>query len=193
MELIQMEGLKLMSSLYAEPAWMRMPRAKIWRRGVASTIDFALAWMLSVVGLSPQASLQLGQWLIFIVSWLVLRVVIASKNQGQSPGHWAMDMMVIRLKSGKVPDLQTLVKRESALGLGALLVLVGLTQLHWGFVVFVLVAPLAVDCGVAFSDALRRQTLHDRWVQTVVVHTYRGFSLDIKVRRLVQQLRRNVR
>lgn len=182
-----------MSSLYAEPTWMRMPRAKIWRRGVASVIDFALAWVVSVVGIAPGAGLQIGQWFVFALSWLVLRVIVTSKNQGQSPGHWAMDMMVIRVKSGKVPDLQALVKREGALGLGALLVLISLTQLNWGFVVLVLAAPLAVDCGVAFGDSLRRQTLHDRWVQTVVVQTYRGFSLDLKVRRLVQQVRRNVR
>jgi len=52
---------------------------------------------------------------------------------------------------------------------------------------------LAIDCGAALSDTQLRQALHDRYAKTFLVSSRRGYSLDIKVKRLVESLRRNVR
>jgi uncharacterized RDD family membrane protein YckC len=183
----------LMSSLYAEPVFSRLPKAKIWRRGVASTIDFAIASMLSVIAVSNQAGLQIGQWLFFLLVWFILRVVIVSKNQGQSLGHWALDMKVVDDRFAKIPGLKELAKREGILGLEALLILIVFSSLNLGLVIFLLVAPLAIDCGIALTEPLRRQALHDRVARTVVIQTFRGYSLDLKVKKIFAQARRRMR
>jgi hypothetical protein len=57
-----------------------------------------------------------------------------------------------------------------------------------------LMLPLAIDCSVAFTDAERfPQAFHDRLGRTIVIGTKRGYSLDIKVRRLLDQVQTNVR
>lgn len=180
------------SSLYFEPAFARLPRAKVWRRGVASAIDFAAAALVSAT-LGATAAGSGVQFLVFAVVWFILRVAIVAKNQGQSPGHWALDMKVVDAKSAKVPGLIELARREGVLGAGALLILLGLTHLGWGPVVFLLAAPLTVDCSAAVTDRLRRQTLHDRLGKTVVVQTFRGYSLDRKIKRLLAQTRSGVK
>ncbi len=180
------------SSLYYEPAFQRLPRAPLWRRGVASTLDFVLVWLLSAVGISGLSGPQVGQWVVFLLLWLVLRVVVTAKNQGQSPGHWAFDMKVVHERTGRGLKLHELTRREATLGLGALLVLITLSHLYWGLVMVLLPVPLIIDCAAALTTPLTRQTLHDRLAQSIVVQTDRGFSLDLKIKRLLEHTRRRM-
>lgn len=181
------------SSLYYEPASAQLPKAPIWRRGVASTLDFAIAWLLSSIALTGPGVLQLGHWLVFLLIWLILRIIVTAKNHGQSPGHWALDMKVVNQRTGRLLGLQELTRREAPLGLGALLVLIALSHLGWGLVMLLLPVPLIIDCAAALTDPLTRQTLHDRLGRSIVVQTYRGFSLDLKIKRILSQTQRRIR
>jgi hypothetical protein len=57
----------------------------------------------------------------------------------------------------------------------------------------VLLLPLIIDGGAALSDTQMRQAFHDRFFNTVIVSSRRGYSLDIKIKRLVEKLSRNMR
>uniref|UniRef100_B8HWY7 RDD domain containing protein n=1 Tax=Cyanothece sp. (strain PCC 7425 / ATCC 29141) TaxID=395961 RepID=B8HWY7_CYAP4 len=168
-----------------------LPRPKPWRRGVASTLDFILTWLLSLVAINPQGTVQWGQLLLFMLGWLGLRVIVVAQNKGQSPGHWAMDMKVVDERN-RVPGLLELVKRESIVGGEALLAIVALSNLQLGLVIFLLLLPLVIDSSLAWTDS-ERQTLHDRLSRTQVVHTYRGFSLDRKLVRFLAKQRQRMR
>lgn len=126
-----------MSSLYVQPpVSTRLPKGGIWERGVALAIDFVVVWLPSILA---------GQWvvqgLVFLVGWFGLRVLLVAWNQGQSLGHWALDMKVVDPKFGKVPGLAKLSKREGITGLGALLTMFALGSL--GGVGMLLILPLA--------------------------------------------------
>jgi uncharacterized RDD family membrane protein YckC len=178
-----------MSSL--ERIYNQFPIPKPWRRGVALTIDFLVAWLLSVIGIMPQMSVQIVQILVFLLAWFLLRVVVVVRNQGQSLGHWAMDMKVVDLR-GRLPGLIELTQREGIVGVAALLSIIAFSNLGAGLVIFVLLLPLMMDCGVAWADA-QFLTLHDRLSQTRIVHTLRGFSLDRKLIKIVAKYRQRVR
>lgn len=62
-----------------------------------------------------------------------------------------------------------------------------------GISLLLLSAPLAADCGVALADQDVQQAFHDRVAQTIVIQTRRGFSLDLRLKQLVAQMRRRVR
>ncbi|HEY9596464.1 MAG TPA: RDD family protein, partial [Cyanophyceae cyanobacterium] len=151
-------------------------------------IDFLGVWLAS--------SLVVGLWfkgLVFIVLWLILRVFVVSSNQGQSLGRWALDMKVLDAKYAKIPSLSALAKREGMLGGLALLAMIGLTiGLTNPISLLLLIAPLAGDCGLALSDPEAQQAFHDRVATTLVIQTRRGFSLDIRLKRLFAQVRRNM-
>jgi len=57
----------------------------------------------------------------------------------------------------------------------------------------VLLLPLIIDGGAALSDTQMRQAFHDRFFRTIIVSSQRGYSLDIKIKRLVEKIQRNVR
>lgn len=178
-----------MSSLYVQPpASTRLPKGGIWQRGVALGIDFVVVWL-------PTSILSGNQWvqgLVFLVGWLGLRVLLVAWNQGQSLGHWALDMKVVEPKFGKVPGLAELSKREGITGLGALLTMFALGNLGRNLGMLLLVLPLVGDCAIALSDRALRQAFHDRVAQTLVIYTHRGYSLDRKIKRWVAQIRRDV-
>lgn len=175
-----------MSSLYIQPpASTRLPKGGIWQRGVALAIDFVVVWLPTIL-----AGNQWVQGFVFLVGWFGLRVLLVAWNQGQSLGHWALDMKVVDPKFGKVPGLAELSKREGITGLGALLTMFALGSL--GRVGMLLVLPLAGDCAIALTDRALRQAFHDRVAQTLVIYTHRGYSLDRKVKRWVAQIRRRV-
>lgn len=182
-----------MSLSAAEPAFSRFPKAPIWRRGVASAIDFIAVWLLSSILAANQSGSQAVQIFVFVIAWLGLRVLLVAKNQGQSLGHWALDMKVIDAKLSKVPGLAELTKREGVMGFAALLMMLALGNLlSRSALLLVSIIPLIADCAFAFTDPTRRQTLHDRLARTVVISTHRGYSLDLKVKRLLLQARRRV-
>ena len=175
-----------------EPAYTRFPRVQIWRRGVAFLIDFGGIWLLSSLLGGNRPGFQAAQVVVFVVAWYGARVLLVYRNQGQSLGRWALDMKLLDAELGKAPSLQALYKREAVTGLGALLVAIALSSITKAGSVL-LVVPLAIDCGIALADTRARQTFHDRITRTVMVTTRRGYSLDIKVKRLVAEVRRYMR
>ncbi|MFM6395582.1 RDD family protein, partial [Planktothrix sp.] len=98
------------------------PKVPMWRRYAALGIDFLL------VGLVCFALSANGLTLLFVfmISWLVCRVVVVSKNQGQSLGRWAFDIRVVDSQFYRTPRLLELTKREVVIGLAAFLFLLSL-------------------------------------------------------------------
>jgi uncharacterized RDD family membrane protein YckC len=173
------------------------PKAEIGRRGMALGLDFLGVWLISSLLGSNNFGIQFVQILVFIICWLILRVVVVYNNQGQSLGRWAFDLKVLEVEDGQVvgriPELQALLKREAIIGFGAILVSIALSNISANPAAILLILPLAIDCGTALSDTQMRQALHDRYTKTFLVSSRRGYSLDIKIKRLVENLRRNVR
>lgn len=166
----------------------RYPKVPIERRAAAFFIDFATVWFISsFFGIALQ-------WLIFLVTWLILRVVIVEKNSGQSLGSWALDMKVIHARFNKIPDLLILTKREGILGIASLIAMIGLSiNVSNGISMLLLISPLVVDCGMALADEELNQAFHDRIAETIVIQTRRGFSLDLRLKQLFNQIKRNFR
>ena len=172
-----------------EPVHKRFPKVPIERRAFAFVIDFLAVWLVSSL-LGVTIFIQV---LVFTLAWLALRVVMVSSNQGQSLGRWALDMKVLDAKFAKIPGLLTLAKREGILGGCALLAMIGLNiGLANAISLLLLVTPLAVDCGSALADEEAQQAFHDRVAKTIVIQTRRGFSLDIRLKKIVAQLRRRM-
>jgi hypothetical protein len=160
------------------------------RRIAALAIDLLAVGIIS----SAVGSIWIAQAVIFVGAWLLMRVVLVAKNHGQSLGRWALNMTVIDTRDGKIPELQELSKREGLLSLAAFLAFLGLVNLNpaspWSPLLFV---PLLIDCGAAFTDEATQQAFHDRLAGTMVVESRRGYSLDVKVKRLVAQARSRMR
>jgi len=173
-----------------ELADKRFPKVPIERRAIAFLIDFVFVWLVS----SLLAGNATAQSLIFLVVWLVWRVIIVAKNQGQSLGRWALDVKVIDAKFNKIPQLLTLTKREAITGFLSLLATFGLNiGMANGISLLLLCTPLLVDWGAVMSDTEHRQAFHDRIAATLVVQTRRGFSLDLKMKKVLAQLQSRVR
>ena len=165
----------------------RFPRVPLERRAAAFAVDFGVASLLSALfgGLYIPA---------FVLAWLGLRVVLVSKNRGQSLGQWLFDMKTIDPKYRSIPGLSELAKREALTGAGSLLVLIGIANLSATNAWIVLTPiPLLVDCSFAFTDEEFRQAYHDRLARTVMAQTRRGYSLDIKAKKLFAQSRPRVK
>ena len=172
--------------------YTRFPRVQIWRRGVAFSIDFVGIWLLSSLLGGNRPGFEVAQVVVFILAWCGARVLFVYRNQGQSLGRWALDMKVLDAQLGKVPSLQALCKREGVTGFGALLVAIACRNTPTNLGALLLMVPLAIDCGIALSDTAAKQTFHDRIARTMIVSTRRGYSLDIKVKRLLAQVRRRM-
>jgi len=170
--------------------YTRFPRVQIWRRGVAFGIDFFVVWLLSSLLGGGLPGFQFAQAVVFVLAWFGLRVLLVYRNQGQSLGRWALDMKVFDAQLVKVPGLQALCKREAITGFCALLAAIALSNLtNAGSIL--LIVPLAIDCGIALSS--NRQAFHDRIARTIIIPSRRGFSLDLKMKRLLAQVRSSVR
>ncbi len=173
------------------------PKAEIGRRGMALTLDFLGVWLISSLVGNGDIGIQFIQILVFIIAWLVLRVLVVYNNQGQSLGRWAFDLKALDVEDGeiigRIPRLPALVKREAIIGAGALLISIGLRNIIANPTAILLTLPLAIDCGAAFYDTQLRQALHDRYSGTIIVSSRRGYSLDIKIKRILETVRQNVR
>ncbi|HEY9709525.1 MAG TPA: hypothetical protein V6D48_15075, partial [Oculatellaceae cyanobacterium] len=85
-------------------------------------------------------------------------------------------------------------KREGILGGCALLAMIGLgIGLTNPISLLVLTAPLAADCGMALGDSDAQQAFHDRIAKTFIIQTRRGFSLDIRLKKLVAQMKHRMK
>lgn len=159
--------------------YRRFSKVPIDRRAYAFFLDFVTIWFVSLFFRG------ILQGLIFIICWLTLRVIFVEKNQGQSLGSWAFNMKVINVELSKIPGLIELSKREGILGIVALLAMIGLSMgFHNGLSMLLLTMPLLVDCGIVLGDQELNQAFHDRIAGTIVVQTNRGFSLDLRLKRL---------
>ena len=169
-----------------EPVNKNLPKVPFERRAGAFLIDFVTVWLLSSFFGSARG-------LVFLIAWFGMRVVLVDKNQGQSLGKWALDLKVIDFNFERTPDLISLSKREGIVGFAAMLAMYGF-QINFanGLSMLILNIPLLVDCLAAFIDEEFNQALHDRFTDTIVVPTQRGFSLDLRLKKLFAELKRNM-
>ncbi|HEY9805723.1 MAG TPA: RDD family protein [Candidatus Obscuribacterales bacterium] len=173
----------------------RLPRAPIWRRASAFAIDFFCAWLPGSLVLGSGAKAQLLRSLLFLIVWVALRIFVSYRNQGQSLGRWLLDVKVIDTKLLRSADLLALLKREGYLAFSALFVDIGLSSwrlIRQGWIVL-LIVPLALDLGLAIADSLNQHALHDRLAGTSVIQSSRGYSLDLKLKRLLAEVSRRVK
>ncbi len=162
----------------------RYPRVPIQRRIYAFLVDFLVVWLVSAL-----VGIAIFQFIAFLAAWWGLRVYAVRRYQGQSLGRWAFDVEIIDGKRAKLPRLEVLTKRELTLGAIALLGVIGLQYgLPNVLTAIILTAPLFVNLVIAVGDEENQQGVHDRLVDTVIVPSRRGYSLDIRIRRWVDQI-----
>ncbi|MGK7924215.1 MAG: RDD family protein [Spirulina sp.] len=165
------------------------PRVPFERRFYAFAIDLTLTWLLSSF-----AGKGTVQAVVFFLLWILLRVVVVDKNQGQSLGSWCMDIKVLNLRFRKVPDIFELAKREGVVGGLAMFAAIGFNLFFFNpFSTLLLVSPLIIDCAIAYADDDWNQAFHDRLFGTVMIQTKRGYSLDIRLRRWLADFRYRMR
>jgi RDD family len=164
----------------------RYPKVPMDRRIGAFAIDFLSVWFISAFFAANP--------FVFLSVWIIFRVVIAEKNQGQSLGRWALDIQVIDPRLARLPDLMALGKRELILGVGAALAITGLQiNVRNGLSMLLLLAPVLIDCSLAFLDDEYNLAFHDRIANTLTIQTERGFSLDLRLKKIFGQIQRNMR
>jgi uncharacterized RDD family membrane protein YckC len=173
-----------------KPNPKRLPRVPLERRAYAFLIDFILVWLVSSVA-DKNWFLEL---VLFIFAWLITRVVVVDRNKGQSLGRWALDMRIIDPRLNRSPSMLDLTKREGLLGLAAFLAMIGL-KINFAnpISLFIFVSPLFADAAMALGDEEYYRTFHDRLSQTQIVGTRRGFSLDLRVKKLINEFKRSRR
>ncbi len=173
------------------------PKGDISRRVMALGIDFFGPWLLSSIVRTNQIGIQLAQIFVFIFAWIIFRVVIVYNNQGQSLGRWAFDLKILEVANGeivnRIPQFQTLLLREGIICLSSLFLSIFLANIILNPAAVVLLLPLVIDGGAALSDTQMGQAFHDRFFKTVIGSSRRGYSLDIKVKRVVERVPPNRR
>lgn len=175
---------------FDEPSPPRFPKVPLERRAYAFLIDFVTVWLIS----SMAAQNWFFQALVFIFTWFILRVIVVEKNKGQSLGRWALDMKVIDGRFRRIPCLADLAKREAILSLASAIAMIGL-NINFANVLslILLLCPLLADGGFALADEQFQQAFHDRIAGTLVIQTKRGFSLDIRLRKLWLLVKKKIR
>lgn len=167
--------------------YRQYPKVPIERRAYAFLLDFVAVWLIS--------SFFRGfiQAFVFMVAWFAIRVVLVEKNKGQSLGRWAYDMRILDLRFNATPTLVNLTKREGMIGICALLAMLGLNiNFRNPLSMLLLVTPLFIDCVSALGDEELNQAFHDRWSNTIIIQARRGFSLDIRTRKLWYTIKRQI-
>ncbi len=168
----------------------RAPKVPWGRRIGAFAIDFFTIWLISL----PFAGAGLLQSFVFAGGWICLRVFLPANNRGQSLGRWALDIKVLEERANRIPTLIAMMKREGITGAGAVLaangLMIGLTN---AMILVLLTAPLVVDCVLALGDEDYRQAFHDRIAKTITAQSQRGFSLDLRLKKLVAKIQRSMR
>lgn len=171
-----------------KPNSRQFPRVPIERRTYAFLIDFILVWLISSVA-GNNWFLEL---LLFILAWLILRVVVVEKNKGQSLGRWALDIRIIDARLNRTPPVMSLAKRELILSLAAFLAMIGLkVNFANPISLFILTSPLLIDGATALGDEQYYRTFHDRLSGTQIIGTRRGFSLDLRLKKLINEFKRS--
>jgi uncharacterized RDD family membrane protein YckC len=168
-----------------DPAYNRLAIAQIGQRLGATLIDFVayqfLAQLIQALIGIVDGTLNI---FIFALVWFFFRVLVVSKAQGQSFGRWLLSTRVVDLNYGKTSGIVDLIKRESVIFFGIVLLLSTFTTT---LIVFAWL-PLAVDIIFAIADPVKRQMLHDRLGGTIVIVSRKGFELDRKLSKLFSQV-----
>jgi hypothetical protein len=100
-----------------------------------------------------------------------------------------MDIKILDARFNKIPSIASLIKREGSLCIAAFAALLGLKVSFLNLLsMLLLITPILVDGGFALTDEEFNQAFHDRIGQTVVSQTRRGFSLDLRVKKLIQEI-----
>ncbi|MBL1209622.1 RDD family protein [Geminocystis sp. GBBB08] len=173
--------------MYSEEIqFRRSPKAPFDRRTYAFLIDFVVVWIIS--SLITNIFLE---FLIFTLLWLILRVIIVDKNKGQSLGRWAMDLKIVDVQFNRLPPLLNLTKREGIIAIGAFLMMIAFKINFQDFLLMILFAtPLVLDGLTVFTDDQYNQAFHDRISGTIITQTKRGFSLDLRLKKLFREARK---
>ena len=174
---------------YLKPDYRKYPKVPLDRRAWAFAIDFLSVWFISAFF----AASLIVQWLVFLICWWIFRVLIVDKNNGQSLGNWLYDLKIIDPRFNRIPDLLSLFKREAVVGVGSALAIAGLQNFTSGLSLLLLLTPLAVDCSLALIDEETNLAGHDRLARTFMVQTERGFSLDLRIKKIFGQIQRSMR
>jgi uncharacterized RDD family membrane protein YckC len=175
-----------------EPAYSRLVLAQLAQRNVALLVDFIACAFLgqlieALLGLSNSG---LGL-VIFGVAWMLNRVFIAGKSQGQSLGRWLVSIRVVDMTYGKSAGVLELFKREAAIYLCMALVLAGFNSGGiTNTISFFALIPIVIDGVIALADSEKMQTLHDKLSGTIVIVSKRGLQLDQKITKLLGQASR---
>ncbi|MBD2314631.1 RDD family protein [Desertifilum sp. FACHB-1129] len=171
-----------------ELKYSRLPRVPLGRRVAAFAIDFFLVGIASSIVSGGMSRI------LFLLLWFGMRVFYVATNRGQSVGRYALDIKLVDARSIKIPLLTDLAKREGLLGIEAMLAWTGFVSLSptsaWAILLMI---PLAVDCGFAFADLDVREAFHDRIASTILLQSRRGYSLDLKVKLLLDQINMRMR
>ncbi|MBE9222182.1 RDD family protein [Cyanobacterium stanieri LEGE 03274] len=170
--------------MYQEESLIRRkPKAPPERRAYAFLVDFVLVWLISSLVTNVFA-----EFLVFVLLWLVLRVIVVDKNQGQSLGKWAFDLKVIDAELKRRPSLANLTKREIIISIIAFLAMIGLKINFRNFISLLLfLTPIMIDGFTALTDEDYNQAFHDRTSKTIIVQTKRGFSLDLRIKKWLKE------
>lgn len=173
----------------SKPLPRRYPLVPIQRRIYAFLVDFVTVWFFSgLIGFG------LLQFIVFIVTWLILRVYVVYQFRGQSLGRWAFDMVLIDGQRSRLPDLELLSKREGVVSVIAALAMVGVQYGLPNLIsLFICLSPSVADLVVALGDQENQQALHDQFFRTVIVPSRRGYSLDLRIRNWVDEFLNRVR
>ena len=176
-----------------EPAYSRLVLARLSQRNAALLVDFIACAFLgqlieALLGLSNSG---LGL-VIFGLAWMLNRVFIAGKNQGQSLGRWLVSIRVVDMMYGKSAGVFELAKREAAIYLCMALVLAGFNSGGLtNTISFFALIPIVIDGIIALADSEKMQTLHDKLSGTIVIVSRKGLQLDQKITKLLGQASRS--
>lgn len=174
-----------------EPPSRYIPKVPLDRRAYAFLIDYVTVWLITLLLGGNNVFIQL---LVFSFGWIILRILVVAGNRGQSLGRWALDIKLMDQRFNRIPPLLNLAKREGILGLAAFMAMVGLNITFINpFSTLILVSPLLGECSMALADEQFNQALHDRLAKTIVIPTSRGFSLDIRLRRIYWEVKKSLK
>ncbi len=174
---------RLASQAVSSPqAEENLPKLAPWGKRIgAFALDFGLGLGVSYLaqGLASLLGADAGAvdmtgYIAFFATWLVNRGYFQSRPEGQSLGKWLLNIKTWDPETEASPHLIRSLAREGVLSLFVL------TE--------ALLVPLVADGLFAFFDKEKRQSIHDRAGRTLVVESERGYHLDEKVLRLLQNL-----
>ncbi|MEI6429934.1 MAG: RDD family protein [Pseudanabaena sp. ELA607] len=168
-----------------EPAYNRYAIASLNQRLGALIVDFLSCWFLAellqaILTITTSATLQ---FFAFLVMWVIFRVFIAAKAQGQTFGRWLMSVRIVDAQYGRTATVGALFAREAVVFICSLILLKTITST---LIVFAWI-PFVADAALAIADGETRQTIHDRLGGTIAIQSRRGFALPTKITNFLNQ------